>query len=206
MRHITLGLILCLFILVAILFQTNNLPDPTKPSAPITQGEYLYDLAIGVNHRMRLFRSIKQDLPWLEATLLSILGMVVWQWKLRASPQIFPSAPLPPKGFPNLTALHKGMVGMGLLLLWILAESSGQVLGITALSGMSIHLQMGVLCLALGLLGLGMGGFTPQQPLFRVEIPKREWLLLGLLTGIGFALRAWQLDHLRVLVDELPFW
>ncbi|HML22841.1 MAG TPA: glycosyltransferase family 39 protein [Aggregatilinea sp.] len=137
-------------------------------------------------------------LKWLAAGSI-LLGCALWAVPWR------PASISDRRGFEGVTsrrALPASLIGTGLLL--VLAEADGQWLGLELLKGLSPHIQFALLVSGIALLVWGTSGAA--LPPRRISVPWREIGLLGLLTGIGFALRVWNLNGtIRLFVDELNF-
>src|SRR5690349_540033 len=83
------------------------------------------------------------------------------------------------------------MVGVGVALLALLAETSGQRFHLPALANMSVHIQFGLLALGIMLIGWGLAGEV-QWKCFTTE--RQNGLLLCAITLIGLVVRTWGLD------------
>ncbi|MEP7294361.1 MAG: glycosyltransferase family 39 protein, partial [Chloroflexota bacterium] len=109
---------------------------------------------------------------------------------------------------PSDTALSPGVtrwwiVGLGVLLLAIVAEISGQEFLTPTLINVSVHLQFGLLVVGILLVGWGLAG----EIRLRVSITDRKTtLLLVAIFGIGLVVRVWGLDTTaRFIQDETVF-
>ncbi len=105
----------------------------------------------------------------------------------------------------NRVNLWRGLLltgGIGLLAL--LAEINASYLGIRELQQITSNQQFGLLIGACGLIALGLGR-RGDQP-YRLNLQRRDILLISLVTGLALALRFWRLDDTaRFFVDELSF-
>ncbi len=88
----------------------------------------------------------------------------------------------------------------GAALLVLLAEINGAALRLTALDGVSTHVQFGLLVVGVVLIIYSLDGFRHSLP------ARRDWLAAGALTALALVIRAWAVDgSIRALVDELNF-
>lgn len=136
---------------------------------------------------------------WLGAALL-LAGIAALGLALRVTPVMPAAVPLKPvvdRARPRLRPLLTGI-----LLLAIVAEVSGGLLGLR----MSSHLQFLLFALGIGLVVWGMGGGGALAARLYPLMGRRElWLATGVVF-LAFFLRFWHLqDTMRVLVDELHF-
>nr|AUN37636.1 hypothetical protein [uncultured bacterium] len=96
-----------------------------------------------------------------------------------------------------------GMVGVGIVLLALVAEISGQALHIPELEDVSVHLQFALLVLGILLVGWGLGGGT------RLRFSISDWrtaFWLVLIFAFGLGIRMWGLDtSARFMQDETVF-
>ena len=96
-----------------------------------------------------------------------------------------------------------GLVGLGIVLLALVAEISGQALHLPQLEDVSVHVQFGLLVFGILLVGWGLAG----EFRLRISIRDRQTaILLGVIFLIGLLVRVWGLDSTaRFMQDETVF-
>lgn len=96
------------------------------------------------------------------------------------------------------------VAGLGVLALAILAEASGQALGLDGLAAVSPSVQLLLLIGGISLLVWGLGGAERLCAILSEH--RREVLLVLVITLVALVFRLWRLGEVvRVLVDELNF-
>lgn len=142
------------------------------------------------------------DRPALDGFVFMLAGGAVLAAALRVQPRNEPpTVEFPP--FPPLQDTHRWLAGAGAALLLLLAVVNAAPPELSALHFVTTHAQFAMLCAGAVLVALGVGGFSlPQR---RVSLNRGELLAVGVITALALGLRFWQLDAVRVLVDELNF-
>ncbi len=195
------GVAVLLLIASAVSFQSRELSPDSRQDFRFTPIELARAIQIGVNRNVLEFREVRDSTPLGRALGLLVAGGLAltgaaWLSRSRAT-FAAPTGTLPPwRVRPTLAGLLL-LGGVGLL--WVAAEANGQWFGLWP----ELHQRWQVAAFVGGVLlvGLGLGGVP------RARAPKltREagWVL-GI-TFLGGALRVWQLDLIRVLVDEAHY-
>lgn len=95
------------------------------------------------------------------------------------------------------------IVGLGVALLALVSESSGQGLPLPVLADLSVHIQFGLLVAGVGMVGWGAAGAVRFN--FSAIEPQSVFLLGGI-TLMGLVVRVWGLDiTARFMQDEGVF-
>ncbi|NWG15633.1 MAG: glycosyltransferase family 39 protein [Chloroflexi bacterium] len=143
------------------------------------------------------------DCPALDGFLFMLAGGAVLAASLRVLPQN-ESLPAVASAFFNpLQDTHYFLAGVGALLLALLAVVNIAPPELAIFHSVTTHAQFALLCAGVALVALGLGGF--DLPLRRANLNRGELLAVGAITMLALGLRFWQLDAVRVLVDELNF-
>lgn len=141
------------------------------------------------------------DRSALDGFVFMLAGGAVLAAALRVQARNEPSAVEFTPFFP-LQDTHRWLAGVGAALLLLLAVVNAAPPDLSALHFVTTHAQFAMLCAGAALVALGLGGFKLSRP---AALDRRELLVVGAITALALALRFWQLDAVRVLVDELNF-
>lgn len=142
-----------------------------------------------------------------EATALLALGGVMLGAAVRLSVRLpaFPALSVPPLEsikIPRLKSGYRMVAGLGIFILWLLAEVNGGLLHLEALYSTSSNVQFWLLFFGVALVIVGFG----EIPLRLPQVDRNTLLTVGALTLLALAVRFWQLnDTVRIFVDELAF-
>lgn len=137
-----------------------------------------------------------------EAALSFLLGVFAFGGALWLSADKLKT--LVPASIPLTPARsHWWKVGIGALLLALVAESSGRALHIPLLNGMSVHIQFGLLVAGVMFVGWGFAG---DIRLSFASIDPKTVLVVGFITLLGLTVRVWGLNTTaRFMQDETVF-
>jgi 4-amino-4-deoxy-L-arabinose transferase-like glycosyltransferase len=141
------------------------------------------------------------DRPALDGFVFMLAGGAVLAAVLRVQPRNEPPAVEFPPFFP-LQDTHRWLAGAGAVLLLLLAVVNAAPPELSALHFVTTHAQFAMLCAGAALVASGLGGFKLSRP---AALDRCELLAVGAITALALGLRFWQLDAVRVLVDELNF-
>jgi hypothetical protein len=137
-----------------------------------------------------------------EASVLFALGGALLIAALRLA-QLYPALPVP--GTWSLTPGRSRWlpVGIGLGVLFVVAEANGQWIGVTSLDGLATPVQMLLLVTGIALVVWGLGGAGSR---FHIRTQRSELLLVAGLMTLALVVRVWALsDTIHIFVDEGNF-
>ncbi len=114
--------------------------------------------------------------------------------------------PVPRAAAVQRGTIRRGLVAVGALLLALLAEINGKVLGIAPLEGVATHVQFALLCAGCALVATGLvGEVADRSPASHWRRNPDVWLMLAV-AALALLLRTIALNQtLRILVDERAF-
>lgn len=98
------------------------------------------------------------------------------------------------------------LFGIGVLILWVVAEANGQLIGLKLLDDLPHDDQFVFLCAGLVLVTVGLGG---AQWLRGIQLRRDmvwEWVTVLIILLLGFGIRLWELESaVHKFIDELNF-
>ena len=129
-----------------------------------------------------------------------------------ANPRRLPLTNLQLPRFTSTAQVNYWLLGCGAVLLFIVAEASGDLFHIRPIQAMSPHLQfvalvVGIMLVAKGMIGNDNWDWAQFNPMMaNVRVRRYEIIGVSLLTVLGLLVRLWQLRvTAQVNVDELNF-
>lgn len=96
--------------------------------------------------------------------------------------------------------------GAGVLILWVVAEANGQIVGVQLIDDLPQDDQFVYLCAGLGLVTVGLGGVQWLRDIQLKRDVAWEWVVMTVILLLGLGIRLWQLESaVHRFVDELNF-
>lgn len=98
------------------------------------------------------------------------------------------------------------LFGLGVLILWVVAEANGQIIGLGLVDDLSHDDQFVYWCVGLVLVIAGLGGVQWLKSIRLKRDMAWEWVTVIIILLLGFAIRLWELENaVHKFIDELNF-